>query len=192
MKKLILLLFLFLKLSIGISQINTPDKLPDSVACNLTNAPIRPLPDPASEIIGKIPKGAYLKVIDYYEKYLKVRYDTIEGYISYTFVKSYSPEFREYYEYAKAIDEKDLKEIIESKNQERLENLTQRFGKSAAEKIFKKSIWIGMTEEMLLESWGNPIDINRTVLRNLVKKQYVYPNYKYVYLENGKVTAWQD
>lgn len=64
--------------------------------------------------------------------------------------------------------------------------------------IKEKKIRIGMSEEALIASWGSPRKVNRSVGRYGVHKQYVYGSHSgystptYVYVENGKVTSWQD
>ena len=50
---------------------------------------------------------------------------------------------------------------------------------------------IGMSEKDLLISCGSPNEINRTVTSNGSSEQWVYSNI-YVYVENGKVTSFQD
>ena len=75
---------------------------------------------------------------------------------------------------------------------ERKVALTKKYGSSVATRILEGKIWIGMTEQMLLESWGQPEDINTTVTRYSSRKQYVYGSGRYVYVENGKVDAWQN
>ena len=59
-------------------------------------------------------------------------------------------------------------------------------------------VYIGMSEEHLIISWGKPSDINSSVGSWGVHKQYVYGTYsaysspRYVYVENGFVTSWQN
>lgn len=67
-----------------------------------------------------------------------------------------------------------------------------RFTEREQEAIIADEIFIGMSEEALVESLGRPLDVNRTVTANSESKQYVYPNSVYVYVENGVVTSWQD
>ena len=67
-----------------------------------------------------------------------------------------------------------------------------KYGPVNGEKVAKGLIWIGMTEAMLLDSWGQPEDINTTVTRYVKRKQYVYGLGQYVYVENGVVDAWQN
>lgn len=62
--------------------------------------------------------------------------------------------------------------------------------------IKKRMLRIGMSESALLAAKGFGHDVNRTVNKYGVRKQYIYgteiSNRKYVYVENGKVTSWQD
>lgn len=68
-------------------------------------------------------------------------------------------------------------------------NVTER----ELQAIENRQIFIGMSEEALLLSWGNPSDINSSTGAWGVHKQYVYGDFgPYVYVENGKVTSWQD
>ena len=52
---------------------------------------------------------------------------------------------------------------------------------------------IGMTaEEVRNSTWGKPEDINRTTTAYGVHEQWVYSNYRYIYFDNGIVTAIQE
>lgn len=52
---------------------------------------------------------------------------------------------------------------------------------------------IGMTAEAVRNStWGEPKDINKTTFAWGTSEQWVYPNCKYIYLDNGIVTAIQE
>ena len=68
----------------------------------------------------------------------------------------------------------------------------KKYGTVNGEKVAKGLIWIGMTEEMMVDSWGQPEDINTTVTSYGSRKQFVYGSGQYVYVVNGKVDAWQD
>ncbi len=50
----------------------------------------------------------------------------------------------------------------------------------------------GMTKKQAEASWGYPDDINKTVGSWGVHEQWVYPNYQYLYFENGTLTSWQN
>lgn len=92
---------------------------------------------------------------------------------------------------SRAIYDQKRKENAQAFN-ERKQKFISKYGPIEGEKIAKGLIWIGMTEGMLLDSWGRPEDINSTVTRYSTRKQYVYGSGQYVYVENGIVDAWQD
>jgi len=57
----------------------------------------------------------------------------------------------------------------------------------------KQAPYIGMTASQVEDStWGKPNDINKTTTQFGVNEQWVYSNDKYIYLEDGVVTAIQE
>lgn len=209
MKNLLLLILFFLSFPL-FAQVEKPSEFPPFVFTNTSNAPIRKEPNHSSEIISRIPSNTKLDVIEAIDEYIFVKYDSTKGFISVVFLKSDSLSFKVYLDYVNDIRNQ---ERVQNENEEnekrnerlkiehaekqkefekRKEELKKKYGDWAGERIANKTIWIGMTEEMLLDSWGYPLETNRTVTPNLVRKQFVYPNYKYVYTDNGKVSAWQD
>lgn len=84
----------------------------------------------------------------------------------------------------------------------RLASVNAYFKKHPEHKKFKsftiqKSVVVGMPEEVLVLSWGNPNKVNRTITAGKESKQYIYGTFsrfekpKFVYLTNGTVTAIQ-
>lgn len=56
-----------------------------------------------------------------------------------------------------------------------------------------KAPQIGMTaDEVLASTWGSPEKVNKTTTINGVHEQWVYKNGRYVYLDDGIVTAIQE
>ena len=66
------------------------------------------------------------------------------------------------------------------------------FSKKALKAIKEGRIYIGMTDRNVLVSWGPPKKVNRTVGKWGTHEQWVYSENTFVYIENGKVTSWQD
>jgi hypothetical protein len=64
--------------------------------------------------------------------------------------------------------------------------------------IINQEVVIGMTEEEVVMSIGQPRDINRSTYSSGTTAQFVYedfsryvrPKYTYVYFENGRVSSW--
>ncbi|GAB2488452.1 hypothetical protein GCM10027164_17070 [Algoriphagus taiwanensis] len=189
------------------------ENLPDSVTVNFNFSPFRKTPDTTGEVISRLKIGTKARLLDIEKDHVKVRINNEIGYISQAFIDKPSP-LKEYFDQYKIfiaeqekqrkIREQEIKDSIYQENlkvqdaklkayrEARKKELIKKYGPTSGEKVFNKLIWIGMTEEMLLDSWGSPNDINRTVTSSLVRKQYVYSGGRYVYVENGKVVAWQD
>ena len=89
--------------------------------------------------------------------------------------------------YFESLSKKDQEDI-----NKRRPVYVKKYGPVNGEKVAKGLIWIGMTEAMLIDSWGRPDDINTTVTRYGTSKQFVYGLGRYVYVENGKVDSWQN
>lgn len=157
---------------------------------------------------GIIPQGTKLHLYDYKFGYWYFKTDSIIGYYHsrYLIETDEMKKFREMFEARdlaiRKIKEAEnrksdsLKQIQSEKlriqqNEQYKKSLISRYGLSNTEKILQHKIWIGMTREMLISSWGNPNDINRTVGSFGVHEQFVYGS-TYVYVENGKLTSWQD
>ncbi len=85
--------------------------------------------------------------------------------------------------------------VLTNKSDIEKKALIAKYGYSFAEKIFSKKISLGMTTDMVEDSWGKPKDINRTYGSLGVLEQWIYGSLKYrkyVYFKNGKLTSWQD
>lgn len=65
-----------------------------------------------------------------------------------------------------------------------------KFGSTVVANIVAKKIWIGMTAEMAIASWGNPDKINKTVSSNRATEQWVYSS-DYLYFESGILKSFQ-
>lgn len=68
---------------------------------------------------------------------------------------------------------------------------TRKFGTYFGNMVYNKEVKIGMTKEMVKWSWGDPLDINKTITEYSVTEQWIYSNSQYIYFDNGKLTAIQ-
>lgn len=80
----------------------------------------------------------------------------------------------------------------EKKRNQRREAIINRYGLVNGEAILNHKVKIGWTKSMCIASWGKPYDINRTTTTYGNHEQYVYSLKKYLYFENGILTAIQD
>lgn len=85
----------------------------------------------------------------------------------------------------------DLDEKI-SKITSEIETLyTIKFGKEIGARIYKKQIWKGMTEKMLLASWGNPDKIEKNVEKWGTFTQWYYGNITF-FFRDSKLVDWEE
>lgn len=159
-------------------------------------------------------KGDRVKVLEIKEQFVKILFNGIKGWIyklglisetqwnleiqqkeSAAKLTKIENEKAEQFRIANKIQSENEEKIAEEKRkisiEKRKNELIKKYGTTLGLKIFEEKIWIGMTKEMLLESWGRPDDINRSVGSWGVHEQCIYTS-AYVYIENGVVTSWQD
>lgn len=60
------------------------------------------------------------------------------------------------------------------RQQERRDALVNRFGIEAADKILAQHLWVGATEEMVVEALGPPVDVSERVLKTKTTRVYKY------------------
>lgn len=65
-------------------------------------------------------------------------------------------------------------------------SLVKIYGENSMDLVRRERIYVGMPQPLLILSWGEPDEINRS---SYGPDQYVYGS-KYVYIRNGKIEAW--
>lgn len=80
----------------------------------------------------------------------------------------------------------------EKKKIQRREEIINKYGVENGEAILNHKVKIGWTKSMCFASWGKPWTIYRTTIATGVHEQCVYSLKKYLYFDNGVLTAIQD
>lgn len=70
-------------------------------------------------------------------------------------------------------------------------NILKKYGNYYGKLILEHVVKIGMNKDMVIESWGVPRDVNRTIGSYGVHEQWCYDG-SYLYFKNGKLTTIQD
>jgi len=71
----------------------------------------------------------------------------------------------------------------------------RKWGKKTAQAIVDHEVFVGMSAEAALESWGVPASKNVNEIGGKVNEQWVYPagkRNKYIYIIEDKVSKWED
>lgn len=161
---------------------------------------IRPNPTPVAPILVTVDNGDSIKVIDFYDGYYGVKYDSIYGYINEMWVVT-SDELRKLKE-DKIQEKKRNEEVeewreklkVERQNEVFVEKSKKRYGVVIYNRIKNGEYWLGMTEDMAILSLGRPEKINRSVGRWGIREQWVFDklNRLYLYFENGILVSYQN
>lgn len=76
------------------------------------------------------------------------------------------------------------------KRESTIKSKFSKYGAKIVSKIIENKIWIGMTSEMAVASWGSPDQINKSVSTYGTKEQWVYSG-DYLYFELGLLKSYQ-
>ncbi len=71
----------------------------------------------------------------------------------------------------------------------RLADLQARYDTKTAQSIFERKIWKGMNTDMVIDSWGNPQKINRTIVPDSVTEEWLYTS-TWLYFEDDILVSW--
>jgi hypothetical protein len=140
-----------------------------------------------TSVIVIIPAGSVVNVLATDSIYLKVSFDENEGYIfkrdaiiNTTQVVPQSTVKQE--------NAKQNEEPVDEKRVSRFTWLENKYGTSMAARLIAGKIWKGMSAEMVKDSWGAPLKINR-VIGDIVKEEWIYKN-SWLFIENNTLIEW--
>lgn len=98
----------------------------------------------------------------------------------------------------KKLDEQRKKEALEHEKRQAQELLAYRnecikkFGANMGAMVSQGNVALGMTKDMCLYAWGNPIDVNTLQTTGKTTEQWVYNWGTYLYFENGTLKTIQN
>jgi len=128
---------------------------------------------------------------------LKVRATVNTKYVDWLEGDEIRTESKEIVKAYKDISQQDLNKIVEepwSAIHRRAMKIHQQYPgwkKTECVGIAEKGIWVGMDVIQLKASWGNPNSIGKTSTAFGTTEQWVYGIGRYVYVQNLRVTGWQ-
>jgi len=169
MKKVLILLTLFNIYFFSFGQ--SANALPDSIEIADDFSPLRRDAFHASEIIHRVEKNKKFALIRLnYDGYFEVRNESFSrAFIFYPFVKNGKVILDAFRKSKQLFDEEaeirrndSIADILNRKSKadaapaikKRRDLYIKKYGQVNGEKVAKGLIWIGMTEAMLLDSWG--------------------------------------
>jgi len=153
------------------------------------SAPVLNEPSVIGKEIYKLEKGAIVESTDKLDGFVHVTWEGKSGYIHYGYLDDYDKFLQQTNEQKK--QELLRQETIRKQELLRQETIRNKYrGSRYMQSIIDHKIQIGMTSSMVLDSWGSPVNINKTVTISTISEQWVYTS-DYLYFENGVLTSYQ-
>jgi hypothetical protein len=142
-----------------------------------------------TSVILVIPAGDTVEVLDSDSTYLHVAYGQDEGYI----YKRQAVVIAAPVNNAPVNQPEQVQQAEQPEQQQqqvsRFTYLENKYGTSMAARLNSGKIWRGMTAEMVRDSWGKPMRINRVIQNDIVKEEWIYSN-TWLYIENNNLIEW--
>lgn len=143
--------------------------------------------DDLTSVILIIPSGSIVNVLGSDSTYLKVAFEENEGYIFKRHAIINNPPV-EVAPQNQQNNQQQVEQPAEERQVSRFTYLENKYGTNMAARLAAGKIWKGMSAEMVLDSWGSPVKINR-VIGNVVKEEWIYKN-TWLYIENDTLVEW--
>jgi len=149
-----------------------------------------------ASVIVILPAGSVVDILDIDSTYLYVSYENYEGYISRNHAMAGNvtavPDrtTNQYNNVQQTQPQSTIPSSAEKSQTTRNTYLENKYGYDIASELLKMKIWKGMTADMVLDSWGNPREINRVISGNDIKEEWLY-NTSLLYIENDVLVNWQ-
>jgi hypothetical protein len=140
-----------------------------------------------TSVILIIPYDSVVDVLDSDSTYLKVAFEDNEGYIyKKDAVINNTPVVM-----APSNNQETRNQVEQPAEQQQVSRFTyleNKYGTNMAARLAAGKIWKGMSAEMVSDSWGTPLKINR-VIGNVIKEEWIFKN-TWLYLENNRLVDW--
>jgi hypothetical protein len=141
-----------------------------------------------TSVILIIPARDTVEVLDSDSTYLHVVYKVDEGYI----FKRHAVITETPLNIAPVSQDQQVmqeEQPVQEQQVSRFTYLENKYGTNMAARLNAGKIWKGMTAEMVRDSWGKPIRINRLIRNDVVKEEWIYGN-TWLYFENNNLIDW--
>ena len=93
---------------------------------------------------------------------------------------------------AKAEEAQAKAQERKEREQQRIQALVDKYGQSNVNLARQGKVKIGWNKELCKEAWGEPRSVNKTTTAYGVHEQWVYSTSRYLYFDNGVLTAIQE
>jgi hypothetical protein len=149
--------------------------------------------DDLTSVITIIPSGSSVTVLGADSTYFHVVFEENEGYIfkRHAVLDSTPANTSQTTQPQQVQEQQQAQEQQPEQNQQesRFTYLENKYGSKMAARLSAGKIWKGMNSEMVKDSWGTPVKINRVISGNIVKEEWIFNN-TWLFFENNNLVDW--
>ena len=140
-----------------------------------------------TNVIIIIPSGSVVNILETDSTYYKVTYEDDQGFIfkKDAVINSAPAGYKTAPKQETAMQNDDQPD---SRRGNRFAYLEYKYGTNKAALLIAGKIWKGMSSDMVKDSWGSPLKINR-VIGDVVKEEWIYKN-TWLFIENERLIDW--
>jgi hypothetical protein len=156
-----------------------------------------------TSVIIIVPKGSTVKILGSDSTYYRIAYEENEGYIFKRHAEidkvpgniTELTKKREVTEYGTSTQKQQPGQAQQQQQPSkelqvsRFSYLENKYGSSMAARLNAGKIWKGMNSEMVKDSWGTALRINRSINENVVREEWIYKT-TWLYFENNTLVDW--
>lgn len=138
----------------------------------------------ASSVIAYIKADTTLDVLVVEEDYLKVIYGESEGWID-----TQKATLRNTEGEILQVGEQAEQAIQQQQPVDRREMLFKKYGSKTGSAIYEHKIWKGMKNDMVFDSWGKPLRVDRIIKGSNIQERWIYTE-SYVIFDDDILVEW--
>lgn len=132
----------------------------------------------ASSVLMYIPLKETIEVFEEIDEYYSASFQGEKGYILKAKVKPLN--------FQAAAESAD---VTPENKKDKLTYLQEKYDSKTADALFNHKVWVGMTTQMALDSWGYPISMDRYLRVEKNYEDWNYTKYTLVF-EDSKLIRW--
>lgn len=145
--------------------------------------------DDLTTVIMILPSGSTVEVTGGDSTYYQVVFEDTEGFIFRRHAQiDETPAIKQ----NPVNQQQQVQQQVQAQPQQQVSRFTyleNKYGPGMAARLAAGKIWKGMTSQMVIDSWGNPLRINRSSNASLAREEWIYNN-TWLFIENNTLIDW--
>lgn len=87
----------------------------------------------------------------------------------------------------------EIDEILtNAKTENKLEAMISKYGKNKGKLIANGKVWVSISAEMALDSWGKPEKIQKSEVSSGLAEKWSYSDGRYLFFKNKRLESWNE